>query len=177
MALPVIIEYLLSQERGDASHGRLCFQGMSQIVVPAIPPNTQFVLTSTTLSSDFANIVYQASWDPAMVPGVFYVYAQNYGNRTYEGIVTAMWLQQSVDAYVLITQSQPGQMMINNISPLNQYYAGRTFFLSIKSPDDYNLILEALRRASSEKLESLASQAVSMLSVLSNTPLPPQGGS
>jgi hypothetical protein len=176
MALPVIVEYLLSLERGDAAHGRLCFQGMQQLVVPVIPPNTQIVLTSATMGSDYAYIVYQASWDPDMVPGVFYVWAQNYGNRMYEGLVTAIWLQQAVDTYAVITQSQTGQMMINNISPLNQYYVGRTLFLTIKTPDDYAIVSEALKRASSEKLESLASSAVHLLSLMTKSPLPPAGG-
>ncbi len=152
MALPRVVEYLLTLRR--ESGGLLVMQGASQTIIPAVVPGQQFVLQAFPIGTDYLNIVYSSQIDPAVVPGVFFAWGQYYGNRAYEGRMMSYWTANQLDSFVFISENEPAWALIRNLSPVNQYYSGVAFFITIASEDDYIAILDALKKNGS--LDALA---------------------
>lgn len=177
--LSYVIEYLLSLERPGG--GRLVFGGGSQLIVPAFPPNTTITLTVAPYGNDYAYIPYYSAFAPAMVPGAFWGWGQQYGNKQYTGTLGSWFLTNPspLDAFVFVTEAEPAIAQLTNQSPLNQYYEGISFFIAIASEEDYHAVLEALARlATSARLEQLANEAVELLKVMTGgapAPRPPIG--
>jgi len=178
MGLPFVIEYLLTMERPGGGH--LLHQGVSQTIIPAIPPNTQFVLQTLPFGTDYLDIVYASYVDLAVVPNAFYGWGQYYGARSYEGTLTAGFIANPIDSFVIISRSEPAMALIQNQTALNQYYAGIVYFLSVASEDDFNLITEALARigtsAKSEQLAMEANQLLRQLTLSAPKPSIVEGG-
>lgn len=144
MSLPFAIEYLLTLER--PGKGRLVYVGYTQIVVPIFPPNTSIILTTTPWGNDFGFIPYYAGFGPTMVPDAFNVQIQQYGTANYRAAITA-WTATGlyqIEGFLLVTQAEPTITTITNISALNQYYEGFSFYLRISSEEDWGLVQEAL---------------------------------
>ena len=172
MGLPYVIEYLLTLER--VGGGRLVYQGVSQTVIPAVPPYTQFVLQAFPFETDYLDIIFESHIDTAVIPGVFYGWGQHFGSRTYEGVFTQGLINNPLNSLVVISQSQPALALVENLTALNQYYAGRVFFLTVSSAEDYEEILEALARiGTSARSEQLAAEANRLLLQLTGPPVPP----
>jgi hypothetical protein len=179
MSLSYAIEYLLTLERPGG--GRLVHGGGNQLIIPIFPPATTITITSAPFGNDFAYISFLAAFGPALVPGAFYAWGQQWGSRTYDGNLASWLINNELDCFAVITQSEPSTAQIANQSPLNQYYEGIGFFIAIPSEEDYHLVLEALKRlGTSAQLEELGRQANAMLSKLTGglpSPEPPFGGS
>ncbi len=175
--LPYVIEYLLTLKKSNA---HVVHQGISQTIVPAVPPNTQIVLEVFPFADDYADLVYASYIDNAVMPGVFFAWGQYYGSRTYEGILTGGLINYSLDSFVYISSSEPAIALIENQTALNQYYAGRVFFLAIANEEDYQFIQEALARmGTSARLEQLAIESTQLLRQIATgvpAPQPPVGG-
>jgi len=178
MALSYIIEYLLSYQRPGG--GPLVRGSVSQLLIPIFPANTSITLTSGPLGTDYGYIPFRLGLGPAMVPNAFSGWAQQWGGRVQEGVLTAYLMTRDIDAYGLVTESEPSIAQITNESPLNQYYEGYTFVLAIRSEEDFGLVLDALRHIStSAKAEQLAQEANALLRQLTGgppAPQPPLGG-
>lgn len=178
MGLSYVIEYLLTLER--PGRGRLVYGGVSLLLIPAFPPGVTITFTTAPYGDDYAYIPYYNALGPAMVPGAFYGWAQQWGNKQYEGTVSSWFMANALHAYVPVTQSEPAIAQITNQSPLNQLYEGISFFIGIATEDDYNLVLEALARlGTSARLEQLGREATELLRMLTGgppEPRPPLGG-
>ena len=129
-------------------------QGASQTLIPIVGPGQQFVLQAFPVQNDYLNIVYRSQIDPAVVPSVFFAWGQYYGNRVMEGRMTSYFTANQLDSFVFITQNEPAWILIRNLSPVNQYYSGVVFFITIASEEDYISILDALEKNGS--LDALA---------------------
>ncbi len=164
MALPYVIEYLLTLKR--PSGGFLAHQGASQTVIPIVPPHTQFVLEVFPFGSDYYDIIYASYVDPSVVPGVYYAWGQYYGSRVQEGTLNTGMMTYLLDSFVFINQSEPGMALIRNNTALNQYYAGFVYFISISSEHDYDTIIAALKGVGTSETNRL-------LGMLANVPRPP----
>lgn len=173
-----VIEYLLSLERPGG--GRLVYAGGSQFIVPAFPPNTAITLTTAPFGNDYAYIPYYAAIGPAVVPGAFWGWGQHFGNRLYTGVIASWFMQNALDSFVFVTESEPAIAQLTNQTALNQYYEGISFFVAIASEDDYHRVLEALARlGTSARTEQLAIEANRLLRKLAGeppVPEPPIGG-
>jgi len=166
MALPRIIEYLLSLQRPGGS-GALVYQGAFQTIVPVMPPHTQIVLESYPLWNDYIDIMYNAGFDPMIVPNAFYAWGSYFGNRTYEGIVLPWWLNNTIESFIIVTPSEPAVAYILNRSPLTQMYAAIANFIAIATVDDFNIVLGEIKNmATSSKSDELAQDANNLLKQL-----------
>jgi len=176
MGLPRVIEFLLTLR--EPGGGNLVHQGANQTLIPAVPPNTEFVLQAFPIGSDYIDIAYGGFVDPMVVPGAFYGYGQYFGNRTYDGVITAGFIAYNVESFVLISESEPAIALLRNLTALNQYYSGMIYFITIDSERSYNLVLEALNKmGSSAKSEQLATEANQLLrQIVTGAPEPPIGG-
>lgn len=163
MALPAAIELLLTLERPGGG-GKLVYQGGSQTVIPLFPAGTQISLSLLPLGNDYLDIVYESAIDPAVIPLAFYGYGQYFGNRMYEGVITSWFTHNNIDSLVFISKSEPAQLLIENRSPLDQYYSGLVFLVSIATEYDYKEVLIALARiGNSAKSEQLQEEANRLL--------------
>lgn len=178
MSLPYVIEYLLTLEKVGGGH--LVYGGVSQTIVPAVPPHSQYVLQAFPFETDYIDIIFESHIDSAVIPGVFYGWGQHFGSRTYEGVFTQGLIHNPLNSFVIVSQSQPALALIENLTALNQYYAGRVFFLAVSSDEDYEEIQEALARiGTSARSEQLAVEANQLLRQLTGgppAPQPPVGG-
>jgi len=177
MGLPYVVEFLLAQQRPGGSY--LVRQGASQTVIPIVPPNTEFILQAFPYYSDFADIIYATCVDTTVIPGAFYGWAQYFGSKSYDGVLTEGFLSRPLETFIFVSESQPALALIRNQTGLNQYYAGMALFLSIASEEDYNRVLETLNRlGTSNKSEQLAQEAVNLLRIMTGepAPYPPLGG-
>lgn len=173
MGLPYVIEYLLTLERPGG--GKLVYGGVSQLIIPAFPPGAIITLTTAPYGDDYAYIPYYSAVGPAMVPGAFYGWAQQWGNKQYEGTVSSWFTANSLDSFVPVTQSEPAVAQITNQSALNQFYEGVSFFVGITTKDDYNMVLEALARlGTSARLEQQSREAIELLNRIAGGPPAPR---
>jgi len=176
MALPRIVEYLLTLRRpGDS--GPLVTEGMSQTIIPIMPPGTTVTLQVYPAMGDYMNIVFQSALDPSVVPSAFYGWGSYFGARLSEGILHSWWTRGDIPSFVFITEAEPAYALIFNRSPIAQYYAGTTSHLSIKSEDDYLALYEAIERmGTSRQHDALVVESNNLLRQIVNqglvAPLP-----
>lgn len=179
MALPHIIEYLLALQRPDG--GPLLFAGVNQILIPAFPPNTTLTWQRGPFGADYAIIMYETWLSPSMVPGAFSGWGQQWGATQFSAVLTSEWLSYIMSGYVTATQAEPSIFSLTNETALVQYYSQSAAFLNIATPEDYNLLLEAIARVgTSARSEQLAQEAVQLLRILTGgapAPQPPIGES
>ncbi|KKN15903.1 hypothetical protein LCGC14_0981260 [marine sediment metagenome] len=159
MSLPRIIEYLLSIRRPGGG-GSLVAQGQSQTIIPIMPPGATITLQAYPFASDYMDIMFQFSFDPAMVPNAFYAWGSYFGARPWEGIAHSWWMSNNISSFVFITESEPAYALIFNRSPVAQYYAGTSAHIAIASEDDYFTMYEEIERmATSFSQNALAKEA------------------
>lgn len=143
MSLPYVIEYLLTIRR--ESGGNLVHQGASQTEVLQVPPYETFTIQQAPFGSDYIDIVYEAWFDPSMVPGAFSGYLQYFGARQIEGIFSTAFMTHPFSGLVFISNAEPAFILVRNRTNLNQFYSGTIFFLAITSEEDFNIVLDHLK--------------------------------
>ena len=154
MYLPAAVEYLLTL-RG-AGGAQLVYSGVSRLTFPFVLPNQ--VLRFTWAGTDYCYILYGISFSPEMVPSAFWYRCQYLGYIVFDGYLTQWDLENPVPMLIAHTQSSPALGTITNMTALNQFYDGRTFYVGIRTKDDYQAVLEALSRyaGASPLVEDLA---------------------
>ena len=172
--LPEIVNYLLTLERPGG--GWLVYRGGYQVIIPAVPPNTEVSYTVTPLNA-FAWLGWATRFGTDMVPNAFTGYIHQYGTTSYTGTLTQRIRDDAFDYFIVVTESQPTIVSVTNVTALNQRCEVIGDFLVISNEDDWELCLEALRRIyTSVKSERLAEEANRLLSAMVAGPRPPIGG-
>lgn len=172
--LPNVIEYLLTQQRPGG--GWLVYRGGLQVVIPVFPPGATVNYAVTPLADVYAQLGWATRFGTDMVPNSFFASCQQYGSRVFSGIVSQRVIADSIDYFIMVTDSEPTLLSITNTSPLNQYCEVIGDFLVIGSDDDYAKVLEALARlGTSSKSEALAEEANRFLSARARPGAPPGG--
>ncbi len=143
MGLPYAIEYLLTIRR--ASGGSLVHQGGSQVEILQVPPYRTFTIQQAPFGSDYLDIVYEAWFDPSMVPGAFSGYLQYFGARQVDGIFSSAFMAHPFNGLVFISNAEPALIYVRNLTNQHQFYSGNIFFIAIASEEDFNIILEHLK--------------------------------
>jgi len=176
--LPEIINYLLTLRHPDSDPKRLqpiCYLGAYQLVIPLFPPGQTMNLVGRPLHGVYAWLSYTAKASPEMVPNMFSASGTQYGTFTYSGILTQCFLLASQEHLVLITDQEPSTASVTNISPLAQRYEAYGEYVVIPTPEDMEIISDALRRLHTSKVsESLLQQAANLLGVIAGQPQEPK---
>jgi len=182
--IPEIINYLLSLTYPNSDPKRLqpiCYMGAYQLIIPVFPAGQTMNLVGGPLHGVYAWLDYDLQFGSDMVPNVFAASGTQYGSTTYSGILTQRFLNESHPHFVLVTDQEPSSASITNISPLAQRYDAYGEYLVITSPQDMEIITDALRRLhTSQESERLLQQADYLLGILAGQPtepMPPVGGS
>jgi hypothetical protein len=166
--LPYVIQYLETLRRPDGS--QICQPGGFQVIIPAVPPNTQIPYTITPATGYYAYIGHRLSWDPAMVPNAWLMTIVQWGAQPYTGFLSGDILRDGLEHIIVVTQSQPCYTYATNTTPLNQYACVTGVLVTIPSEDDYKTAMEALKKLGTAEAVSLLEKMVSA------SPRPPGGG-
>ena len=184
MNFPDIINYLLTLRYPGSESGRqnwVCYRGGHQTIVPVFPPNTTVKYTVLPLHGVYAWLAWSSRFGDDMVPNTFTGSINFYGTEPLSAMLTSRVRNDPFEYFTLITEQEPMNITMSNISPLGQRAEILSDFLVIPTPNDLSTITDALRRLeTSRESEQLLQQAVYLLGVLSGQPqepLPPVGGS
>ena len=176
--IPEIINYLLTLTYPDSDPRRLqpiCYMGAYQLIIPVFPPGQTINLVGGPLHGVYAWLDFNLQFGSDMVPNVFAASGSQYGSTTYSGVLTQRFLNESHLHFVLVTDQEPSTASISNISPLAQRYDAYGEYLVISSPQDMEVISDALRRLhTSQESERLLQQADYLLGILSGQPSEPR---
>lgn len=177
MLLPYIIQYLESLMTPHG--GQLVEPGGFQIFIPIVPPNTLVPYIISPSLGYYAYIGYRLDFDGTMVPNAFSITLDQWGMRPYSGILTQKIIEFGIDHIIPVTEAEPCHSQALNLTPLNQYACVDGYFVGIHSAEDYQTVMDALRRlGTTTKSEELATQANDLLRRLV-APIPspyPRGG-
>lgn len=176
MALPLVIEYLLSRKKGN---GSIVNQSISHTIIPSFPANTMYTFAQLP-GTDYATIIYESMMAPDVMPHAFDVTTQYSGSQFLTGTVETCLTGTQLNSFLIISNNLPAYMTIRNRTNVPQYYAGIVFFLSIKSEIEYKAVIEELDWLGSKNMGPLALQANSLLTSMAQrlgVPRPPEGGS
>lgn len=158
MGLPYVVEYLLTIRRPGS--GNLVHQGGSQTVINQLPPYTRIVLNVFPFGNDYFDIVYASYIDPAVVPDVYHGYAQYFGTRAYDGTLSSLFMNYPFESLVFISEAEPAQALIENNTPLYQYYSGVAYYVSIRTEEDFSLVLKHLKGVGTSETNRLLDMLV-----------------
>ena len=148
--LPRLVEYLLSIRRPGAGRPLVTQSGV-QAIIPIFPANTQVASENVPPNFEYMDIIYQVTLDPQMNPGAFSAVCTYVGGRPINGVATQWFMQNDLYTFVVITKSNPGQSILENITPLNQYYAANFWYLSIASKEDAEDVYKYLESLVADK--------------------------
>jgi len=116
-----------------------------------------------------------------MVPNTFTGSINFYGTEPLSAVLSSRVRNDPFEYFTLITEQEPMNITMSNISPLGQRAEILSDFLVIPTPNDLATITDALRRLeTSRESEQLLQQSAYLLGVLRGQPqepLPPVGGS
>lgn len=173
--LPSTIDYILSLR--DASGGVVASLNQYQVVIPNFPPLTTINYSVLPADPVQAYILYELSFGEAMVPHSFDVKIRHGSSYIINAIISERF-SQPISTFAIIGHQQPALLVAaSNLTLLTNYYELATFFISITSLDNYNIVVDALRRLhTSTRLEQLAAEATRLLALLPpSEPRPPIG--
>ena len=146
--------------------------GGFQILMPAVPPNTQVNYDIAPAQGYYAYIGYRLSFDPAMVPLAWNMTIIQWGAQPYTGELSGDILRDGLETITVVTAAQPCHTQATNITVLNQYACVNGFLVTITSEDDYKAAIEALKYLGTADAVALLQQMAA-----AQLPLPPAGGS
>lgn len=181
---PDIISYLLSLRYPGSTGTKgnwVCYRIMSQIVIPLVPAGFSFPHTLMPEFGSHACLEFGGGFGADMVPDSFSGATVQYGSYPFSGTLTGRMLSNYHGLFLFLTVAEPVRGLVTNISPLPQRYEAFSDYIIIPSPENLEIILDALRRLhTSEVSEQLQQQAVSLLGLMGGqpqVPRPPLGGS
>lgn len=167
MITPDIINYLLSLRYPSSDVGRgnsICYMGGYQLRAPLVAPGATVSLTARPLAGVFAWLGWRLMFGSDTVPNAFTGIFHQYGTTPYSGPVSGRVLEDGWQVFNFVTEQEPTYMAITNVSPITQRWEVIGLFITIPTPQDMAVVIDALRRLhTSEKTEELLQQAVNLL--------------
>jgi len=177
MNFPGIINYLLTLRYPGSESGRqnwVCYRGGHQTIVPVFPPNTTVKYTVLPLHGVYAWLAWSSRFGDDMVPNTFTGSINFYGTEPLSAMLTSRVRNDPFEYFTLITEQEPMNITMSNISPLGQRAEILSDFLVIPTPNDLSTITDALRRLeTSRESEQLLQQAVILLGKLAKEEVKP----
>lgn len=181
--IPGAIDYLLSLR--DSTGGSIVFPLQSQVIIPNFPPLSTINYSVSPITPIEALILYLYCFGEAMVPHAFDAKIQHSGGYIFNAIVSGQFTRIPTSVFIIIGRQQPSvQITVTNLRLLVNYYELTFNLLGIRTQENYNIVMDALRRMhTSTKSEQLAQQASDLLRAIAEgsapgalTPQPPIGG-
>lgn len=163
--LPGVIDFLLTLRKSAGTP--VAFTRSFQIAIPNFPPlrTINYQLAPTPLI--YAYIIYETIFGQAMVPHSFDVKMNQGGNKILDAVISGRFTNSPVDTLVVVKDKDPITMAVTNIRMLVNYFESTAFYLAVPQEQDYNIIVDALRRMyTSAKLEQQGEKTEELLNLL-----------
>lgn len=174
MYFPEVINYLLSLRYPGTPGGRhdwVCYRNVIQTIIPVVPANTTVSFTIRPLFGVHAWLAWATRIGTDVVPNSFNASILQHGNFPVNGLITQRGRDDPAEYFVLITEEEPAELRITNLSPIAQRWEAAGDYIVIPSPQDLETVNDALRRLNTSKIsEELLQQAVHLLGILSGQP-------
>lgn len=144
MALSNAVEYLqtigLLEGRQTVGHSTI------QVYQPLFPANSEQKITLPPVSQSYANIIYQIGWSDTMPVNVFRQALETRGRTVFDVILTADFIREYYDMFVVITKPNTVITTIQNLTGLNQFFSMTVKYLSIESEADFKTAMALMNR-------------------------------
>lgn len=156
--LPSTIDYILSLK--DASGRQVASHAQYQVIIPNFPPLTSINYNVQPADPLHAYILYDLVFGEAMVPHSFSVKIKHGADNVLDIIVSGRFTTLPFQVFVILGQAQPGlNVSATNLRLLANYFELTTSYVTINSPADYLVVVDALRRMhTSARSEQLLSE-------------------
>jgi len=170
MALPAIVEYLLSLEKPG---NNLVFSRTIQIDQTLTPVGTAGATfnAGALLGQNYAYIVYRTVLDPLIVPNALLLDSVFFGNAVFSGLITRGVIDNPLDTFAVQLKNHPALFTVRNTSALNQRFFATLYFLSIPTEENWNEVLEVLNRNADSRFIDYSKQLDQIIALL-KTPTP-----
>ena len=167
--IPYVIQYLEAASRADGS--QLFQPGVIQLLMPSVPPMTQVPYAFRPMEGYYAYIAYRLAWDPTIIPNAWNLTVTQWGAQTYTGVLSADILRDGIELIMVTTVAQPSYVTVTNLTPLSQYGCAISYFVTIRSGDDYVIAMDLLKYLGTKEAARLLAAMV-----YAQQPKPPEGG-
>lgn len=143
--LPGTIDYILSLR--DATGGQVASQAQHQVIIPNFPPLTTVNYSVAPVTPVEAIILYEFVFGEAMVPHSFDVKIRHGADTPLDVIVSGRFTREPTSVFIIVGRQQPSiNVAATNLRILTNYYELTTSYITITSVDNYNIVVDALRR-------------------------------
>lgn len=157
--LPALIEYLSSQEEAGGV-GRLCHPALTSFGV-FMAPNSVEQFRIAPGPSYFASISYGIG--VACLPERIEMYWSQAGERYLEGLVTGEEMYETIGNYLIFTSAQPIQLMLVNLTALNQGIDIDMWLLMIDTEEKLKIVKQHILAYSATQTNALIREQIRLL--------------
>jgi len=158
-----IVEHLLYTRR-KAGQGFLARRGNEEYIIPAFAPGGRVDLVVAPLPRTFARLGFFDAFSHAMCPNVMDWVCSYRGSYHLSSTICDSLITNGYDCSCVLTESNPCYVQLFNTSNLSQWFQAISYFLVIETEEDYLECLDLLDTLTGSKIESLANEAVELLS-------------
>lgn len=141
--LATLIERILALQ-GETPGSSLATVGTQQLEVQIWPPLTRLEIEVFPTANTYMNVAYAITFSPRMIPGAFFAEGFYQGSKLTSAKITEWWVKNTAPTFVYVTEQSPGVYYITNLTSLPQYYCAHTFYISIATKDNWDLIQQKL---------------------------------
>jgi len=142
--LPEAISYLLTLTGPEGAP--VVSNAQYQLIVPNFPPLRSIQYTIAPAPRIYAYILYEWTFGQAMVPHAFDTKMYLGGRKIFDNIVSGRFTTGSVNTFAFLTQTVHLDVMVSNLRTLVNYFESATFYLTVPSEGNFEIVREALMR-------------------------------
>ncbi len=141
-----------------------------------LTPRQVFSLQIGVAQPAFMQYAYLFYFGEAMVPNTVTLQATQYGAQPINGVLGASAIKRDYQTFMRITQSQPVNVRLENLTNLNQQISAATFFYIVSSEEDFLELERRLKRWQAVKPASVVLSNPDGQPILSVTDQVQRGG-
>ena len=151
MPLSHITEYLLAH-LDESGHARI-FQSSQRIALAALAAGARQDISVSVPPNKHSIIVYRATLDIGIVPGVMNMTFVINGNPIYDDVIGLPVTLWPIDLFALILAGSPGKITLVNNDAIAHNFECVLSYLTILNVTDFNVIMKLLGQLSAGGLK------------------------
>lgn len=136
-----LAQYLLAVQKPGET--KLVRYGVATWYIQSFPPATTLIFN--IFPTGFCDVLLQHTYSPAMIPFAFNVEVLHEGSQVNIGPMDSL-VKMPFQLWTEIKESSPSKITISNVSGISQYFAGMDEYLLIASEEDYDKVMNLVRK-------------------------------
>ncbi len=144
MSLPVLVEYILAQEKSGGEP--LTTLSGAAVYIQNFPASTTSNFILKPDDGEYAFFLYRALWDYANIPQAFSVHIQHRGVRTFDGTIHEVVSNFGLDGFLVVTEAEQFFSQVTNRTNVAQRISFGFNWLTARTREDASLVQEAIKR-------------------------------